>query len=233
MIEKRTVVREVKGIDIKSLNYSLFAYNILRSAQRDVSSRLGQAVELSYRHTPIGGWDYGGILGIHTRLYFPGIGRHHAIRIDNDRHIKEHGEQTGTFGDYNSYRSFTDYAKFPRGISPASNDELYSFKGDYIMPLMNPDFNIRGVMYLKRITMNLFFDYSKASQQLQVSETGERIKKTMNFKSFGTELRAELHPFRFVFPVSLGYRYAYIPNTKKHYHEVLFSAGLAGLMVGK
>ncbi len=233
IIEKDKVTYEIEGIDIKSLYYKLFAYNVLRSTQRDVTSRFAQVIELSYRHTPINGWDYGSIFGAHTSLYFPAIGRHHSIRIDNDWHIKKHGEQGGTFSDYNYYRTFTDYAKFPRGINQVNNDELYSFKGDYIMPLINPDFNLRGVMYLKRITMNMFFDYSKASQQLQVSKTGEWVKNVRNFKSYGTELRAEMHPFRFVYPLSLGYRYAYIPNTNKHYNEILFSIGLANLMSNK
>ena len=222
-----------RGLDFKSLDYSLFAYNILRSTQRDVASRFGQVVELNYRHTPINGWDYGSIFGVHTRLYFPAIGRHHAIRIDNDWHTKNHGEYYVTSGNYNYYRTLPDYAKFPRGINQVSNNELYSFKSDYMMPLIDPDLNIKGVMYLKRITTNLFFDYTRASQQLQNTTTGIWTKKTKNYKSLGTELRAELHPFRFVFPISIGYRYAYIPDTKSNYHEVLFSMGLASIVVGK
>jgi len=222
-----------KGIDFKSIDYSLFAYNLLRTTQRDVSTRYGQVLELNYRHTPFNGMDYGHIIGAHTRLYFPAIARHHAIRIDNDYHIKENGDHNGTIGDYNYYNVFTDFAKFPRGIQRVRNDELYSLKADYMMPLFNPDFNIRGIMYLKRITMNAFFDYSKATQKRQITETGEWITAQKEYKSMGTELRAELHPFRFVFPVSMGYRYAYIPHSKKHYHEFLFSMGLAGLVVGK
>ncbi|WP_289054721.1 TolB family protein [Carboxylicivirga marina] len=221
-----------EGIDIKSTNYSFFAYNLLRSTQRDVASRWGQVLELSYRNTPFGGWDYGSILGIHSRLYFPGIGRHHAIRIDNDWHFKEKGEIHKSGETYNHHLIFSDYVRFPRGVNGIVNDDLYSFKGDYMMPLLSPDFNIPGLVYLKRITTNLFYDFSQATQRLQYTETKDWITNKYNFSSLGTEIRGELHPFRFVFPISLGYRYAYLPESKEHYHEVLFSMGLSGIIVG-
>jgi hypothetical protein len=222
-----------KGIDITSLDYTLFAYNLLRTTQRDVSTRWGQVLELKYRNTPFNGWDYGNIFGIHTRLYFPGFIRHHAIRIDNDWHTKDRGDYYYSDGTFNVYRSFSDFANFPRGVNSVSNDELYSFKADYMLPIANPDFNIPGVMYLKRITANLFYDYSQTTLKLQETETNNWIKSKRDFSSIGTEIRAELHPFRFVFPVKMGYRYAYIHDKSEHYHEVLFSMGLAGIVVGK
>ncbi len=225
--------RQYEGIDIKSVDYSLFAYNLLRTTQRDVASRWGQVVELNYQHTPFAGWNYGSLLGIHTRLYLPGFGRHHAIRVDNDWQSKEKGEANGQMSEYNRFRMYSDYIKFPRGIERFYNDQLYSFKGDYMMPLINPDLNIPGLMYLKRITANLFYDYSKAQQKLQVAETGEWIKQSAEVSSLGLELRGELHPFRFVFPITVGYRYAYLPDSEKNYHELLLSMGVSGLVIGK
>ncbi|TRX66305.1 hypothetical protein [Carboxylicivirga sp. M1479] len=232
IIEKSKTTEIAEGLDIRSLDYSFFAYNLLRSTQRDIASRWGHVMELSYRHTPMGGNNYGSILGVHTRLYFPGIGRHHSIRIDNDWHTKEKGELYQKGHTYNHFYIFSDYVRFPRGVQSITNDELYSFKGDYILPLMNPDLNIPGILYLKRITANLFYDFSLASQNLQYADTGAWTSREYDFSSFGTELRGELHPFRFVFPISVGYRYAYIPNGKQHYHEMLLSMGLASIVVG-
>ncbi|MBR8535371.1 hypothetical protein KDU71_07350 [Carboxylicivirga sediminis] len=228
-----TEQRNYLGIDIKSVDYSLFAYNLLRTTQRDVATRWGQVIELNYRHTPMDGWNYGSILGLHTRLYFPGIGRHHAIRIDNGWQKKTKGDTNGQMGNYNSYRLYSDYLNFPRGVDRFYNDELYSFKGDYMMPVLNPDFNIPGVLYLKRITTNLFYDYAQATQHLQLTETNQWITQTASVSSFGTEIRGELHPFRFVFPITVGYRYARLPDTSNNHHEFLLSMGLSGLVVGK
>ncbi len=222
-----------QGIDIKSVDYSLFAYNLLRTTQRDVATRWGQVIELNYRHTPFAGWNYGSILGVHTRLYFPGIGRHHAIRIDNGWQKKTKGDANGQMGNYNSYRMYSDYLNFPRGVDRFYNDELYSFKGDYMMPVLNPDLNIPGVLYLKRITTNLFYDYAHATQRLEVTETRQWTTQTASVSSFGTEIRAELHPFRFVFPITVGYRYARLPDMRKNHHEFLLSMGISGLVVGQ
>ncbi len=232
--DKDTITYTVEGIDVKTLDYNLFAYNLLRSTQRDVASRFGQVLEMTYRHTPLSGRNYGSILGLHSRLYFPGVGRHHSIRINNDWQIKQRGEQVKRDGTtYNIYRTLPDYISFPRGISRYNNDQLYSLKADYIMPLINPDFNIKGIMYLKRITMNLFYDYSKAQQDLQYSDTGDWVTAKGDFQSLGTELRAEFHPFRFVFPMTAGYRYAYLPDTGEHYHEALVSFGISGIVTGE
>ena len=222
-----------QGFNIKSTDYSLFAYNLLRTTQRDVATRWGQIVELKYRNTPFDGSDYGSIFGIHTRLYFPGFGRHHAIRIDNDWHQKKRGDFYYSNDTYNIYKGFSDFARFPRGVNSVSNDDLYSFKADYMLPVANPDFNIPGLIYLKRITANLFYDYSHAIIRLQETATNNWIKSQRDFCSVGAEVRGEFHPFRFVFPMKMGYRYAYLHDTKAHYHEILFSMGFAGVVVGR
>lgn len=237
-VDNQWVTKETEKIDVDAthsqpINYGLFMYNIHNRSQRDVSSRWGQLIELSYRHTPIGGIDLGSIIGIHTRLYFPGLMQHHSIRLDNDWHKKDRGEQYFSNETRKYYRYFNDFVRFPRGITPFQNDELYSFKGDYIFPLINPDWNLPGVIFLKRITTNLFFDYSLSSMHIQDSDTNNWTKYKDEYYSFGSEFRAELHPLRFVFPISVGYRYAYLPKTNNHYNEFLLGIGFTGFSLGK
>ncbi|MCU4177187.1 TolB family protein [Carboxylicivirga sp. N1Y90] len=232
LVINEQTTRTTKKSEIRSIDYGLFLYNLHTASQRDISSRWGQVVELSYRHTPFGGMNFGSIIGLHTRIYFPGIGRHHALKIDNDWHRKNYGEKYSNNDTYNFHYSFSDFVKFPRGISQRSNTELYSLKADYTMPMMNPDLNIPGFIYLKRITMNLFYDYSYAMLERQLVDNGQWTKSTSNYQSMGTELRAALHPFRFIFPITVGYRYAYIPENKDNYHEFLLSIGLSGVALG-
>ncbi len=231
-IEKETIEKHIPSTHAQPLNYGLMLYNIQNRSARDLSSKWGQVVELSYRHTPVGGTNIGDILGLHTRLYFPGIGKHHSIRIDNDWQKKNPGEKYDHNDTRNYYYYFADFVRFPRGVTKASNDELYSFKGDYLLPLINPDLNVPGVIYLKRITANLFYDYSTSSLAIQDYNTNEWSRQSETFQSLGTELRAEFHALRFVFPFSIGYRYAYLPDTKNHFNEVLFSLGFNGFSLG-
>ena len=123
-------------------NYSLLAYNLQHSTRRDINKRQGQVLELKYSSLPFSDDDKQNLLAMHTRLYFPGMGRHHAIRIDNDVQTKEKGKPYLNNDGQNVYPSFTDYVTFPRGVLPQPNDQLYSFKGDYMLPLLDPDLNI-------------------------------------------------------------------------------------------
>ncbi|MBI9063645.1 MAG: hypothetical protein JEZ14_16810 [Marinilabiliaceae bacterium] len=232
-LTEETITRKTESIEFTSMEYKLFAYNLKRSAQRDVTTRWGQVVEFNYRHTPVGTNDYGSIIGLHTRLYFPGIGRHHSIRLDNDYHRKDRGDKRKTENELNYYLDLPDFVKFPRGVNGINNDndELYSFKGDYLFPLMNPDWNVPGVLYMKRITMNLFYDYSLSVMNRQNSTTSQWTRYENTFQSMGSEIRGELHPFRFVFPITVGYRYAWLPETKNHFHEFLLSLNFSGFSV--
>lgn len=234
IIDNQIITDETETINIDAIHfypvkYSLFMYNIHSRSERDVTSRWGQVLELDYRHTPLGGLSFGSIFGIHTRLYFPGLIKHHSLRIDNDWQKKKHGDKINS---NNDFYYFNDYVDFPRGINRQTNNELYSFKGDYIFPLANPDWNVPGVIYLKRITTNLFFDYSYYTMQGLNLDTDTWLNYNSNLYSLGTEFRAELHPFRFVFPISLGYRYAYLPKQNNHFNEVLLSMNFSGFSIG-
>jgi hypothetical protein len=223
-----------EGYRINTLNYGIFAYNLQKRTTRDIATRWGQIIELKYRHTPSGNYNFGSLIGTHTRLYFPGIGRHHAIRIDNDWHSKQRGDLRGINGQgYRINYGFSDYAKYPRGYQPQYNDDLYSFKGDYMLPLWNPDLSISSALYVKRISMNLFYDYSQSSFKLQEDESLNWRQTTRHFQSVGMEARALTHVFRFVFPFQFGYRYAYLPMEKQHYNEFLFAISFSGYVLNE
>jgi len=217
------------GLSYTTLNYSLLAYNLQHSTRRDINKRQGQVLELKYSSLPFSDDDKQNLLAMHTRLYFPGMGRHHAIRIDNDVQTKEKGKPYLNNDGQNVYPSFTDYVTFPRGVLPQPNDQLYSFKGDYMLPLLDPDLNIPGVMYLKRISMSVFYDYSYAIYKTQNTSNQEWLTSKNRYESVGTELRAEMHAFRFIAPLTMGYRYAYLPQTNSHFHEFLFGIGFDSL----
>ncbi len=223
---------EAEGYNINTINYGLFFYNIQKRSQRDVTSRWGQVLQFKYRHSPYGDYDFGSLIGVHSRVYLPGFFKHHAIRIDNDWQKKKRGDFAGTNSQgYRIQYGFPDFIKFPRGYVAEYNDELYSLKNDYMFPLWNPDLSIGSLMYFKRININLFYDYSKASYKVQHNDTQNWLFGKNNYQSTGFEARAVVHLLRFVFPFEIGYRYAYRISDKKSYHEFLFSMNFAGYAV--
>ena len=119
----------------------------------------------------------------------------------------------------------------PRGYVAEYNDELYVLKSDYMLPVWSPDFSAGSLAYFKRINMNLFYDYSKASYKIQNSNNQEWYYSEKSYQSTGAEVRAVVHLLRFVFPFEFGYRYAYRFDDRKSYHEFLFSVNFAGYAV--
>ncbi len=220
------------GYDINTLDYGLFFYNIRKRSQRDIASRWGQVLQLKYRNSPYGDYNFGSLTGVHSRVYLPGIFKHHAIRIDNDWQKKLRGDYAGDNSQgYRIHYGFPDFIKFPRGYVAEYNDELYVLKSDYMLPVWSPDFSAGSLAYFKRINMNLFYDYSKASYKIQNSNSQEWYYSEKSYQSTGAEVRAVVHLLRFVFPFEFGYRYAYRFDDRKSYHEFLFSVNFAGYAV--
>lgn len=221
-----------EGYNINTIDWGLFLYNIQKRSQRDVTSRWGQVLQFKYRHSPYGDYDFGSLTGVHSRIYLPGFFKHHAIRIDNDWQKKLRGDYSGDNSEgYRTQYGFPDFIKFPRGYTAKYNDELYVLKNDYILPVWNPDINIGGLAYFKRIIMNLFYDYSKASYKIQNSSNQAWFYSKKRYQSTGAEVRTTVHLLRFVFPFEFGYRYAYRLSDNKSYHEFLFSMNFAGYVV--
>ncbi len=215
----------------QSVEYSLYFHRLLRQSARDVAPRLGQIAEVLYKKTQSSDKDYGSILGFYTKLYFPGVLKHHSFRIENDYQYKILGDVIATRSDVKQFQRLGNYFNFPRGYSTYQNDKMYSFKGDYIFPLCNPDLNLPGIFYLKRITTNLFYDYTKTKQKVEY-KSGETFHVNHIYSSTGLELRGEVHAFRFMFPITVGYRYARLLELNQNKHEILMGINISGFSIG-
>ncbi len=223
----------IPDMDYSSMEYGLYFHRIKKSSQRDVSSRWGQIIEFKYQHNPIGKSNYGSISMLRSRLYFPGLGLHHSIRLDNEYQYKTKGDRYKSNSDFITKYRFGDYFNLPRGYNNQSNDRLYSIKLDYIFPLCNPDLSLGGLMYLKRITSNIFFDYSKIWEDYTVKTSGYSFTQKQNFKSVGMEFKGDVNVFRFLFPLTIGYRYARLIDLNQNYSEFIVGMNISGFSLGK
>ncbi len=221
-----------EGYYINSFKYQLFLYNLRKRSYRDVATRWGQVLQIVYRHSPYGNYDFGSIAGVHSTVYFPGIFRHHSIRIDNDWHKKRRGDFAGVNSSgYRINYGFNDFIKFARGHTAKYNDELYTLRNNYMLPVWDPDLSLGSLAYFKRFTLNLFYDLSKAKYTLQNNDTGNWVSTSKDYQSTGFELRLTVHALRFIFPLNIGYRYSYLINENKSHQEFLFSINFSGYTV--
>jgi len=211
------------GYSLGVMEYDLFGYNLRKGSSLDVDTRWGQVIELNYRNSIWGTLDQGSQMAIFTKLYFPGIGRHHAIKLQNDFQWQAGGDMTSSGM---TQQHLTSIVTMPRGYALMDGKYIYSLKTNYNMPLMNPDFSLGGLFYLKRVTANLFYDFSSRYYQSNIYEPFS----TKYYQSIGTELMAEIHVARFLLPIGIGGRFAYLPEEESSYSELLISLNLSGFM---
>jgi len=178
-------------IQTMDIGISFSQYQI--STQKDVYPKLGQSANLLYRDTPFGNNDMGSILGAAANLYFPGMLRHHGIWLYG-------GYQQRWEADRLSY-SYADIIYYPRGYSGEYDEKLLSLKANYKLPFWYPDFSAGSVIYLKRLKINLFYDWAQ----------GENIGNDNDYHSAGCELTADFHVLRFVAPIEMGLRSIWFP----------------------
>jgi len=197
VIHDKTTPAKFTSGSVNTVDYRVYAYNYIRSNYQDMFPKWGQNLNVVYQHTPFGSNNMGSIFGIATNLYFPGILRHHGIRIYGgfqqrwDRLV--YGYQ------------FSNVIAYPRGITSAYNEYLVSLLSNYKFPFFRIDASLGSVLYIKRFKLNLFYDWAN----------GWGIYGDNIYQSTGFELTSELHILRFFTPLELGVQGAYLPNDNR------------------
>jgi hypothetical protein len=203
--------------NMRSMEYRFYAYRQQRSVQRDIRPRWAQVVDVNYRHTPFSGADMGSVFSARVTGFFPGILRHHSLRLSAG--WQEHISGTPVEQTIN-YR-FSNLINYPRGITGHRDDQVAVFSADYAFPILYPDLSIPYIVYLKRISANLFIDRAYIETMIQPEEGPSYVNKDV-LNSMGVELTGNMHFFRFISPIDLGGRMYYLPENKETGFQLLF-----------
>jgi len=183
-------------------------YRYLKMAQRDIVPRWGQTLRLNYRLSPFGTFDYGTSWVVQSALYFPGLVKHHSIRLDVGGQFNESGQYL-----------FANYLLYPRGYFSQVNQKFSRIISEYRLPLCYPDWKVGPVLYLKRLKALLFYDYGEGSNKSVFRK----------YNSTGVELTGDMHLLNFVAPIELGTRGIYFPYTGTFSFEFLFNINFSSL----
>jgi Tol biopolymer transport system component len=194
----------------KVLNYNLWFYAYQRMAYRDLMPRWGYTFDLNFRYSPFGKGIFGNMISGAAGLYMPGLIEDHGIKFSLG-YQKQNPE----------IALFSNFVSFPRGYTPIVSQELLGLTMDYRFPLLYPDWNIPGLLYVKRIKAGIFQDYASNQYYSEVSSQRSGLTEG-NFYSMGTEITSDFHLARFMFPITAGVRYAYLPEFSDHRFELIF-----------
>ncbi|MEI8005315.1 MAG: hypothetical protein WCI48_03840 [Bacteroidota bacterium] len=183
---------------INLVTYNLTYYQYKRSNYQDMYYRWGQDFRFTFTNSPFGGYDLGSIWAAQADFYFPGILRHHGIWLYGG--YQQRNEKT-VYG-----YSYSEIIPYPRGYTNGYDNHLFTISLNYKFPLFCPDWSVGGVFYFKRFKLNLFYDQA-------MGDDSEKIdwKLPNLYQTIGSELTAEMHILRFVYPFELGVRPMYFP----------------------
>jgi hypothetical protein len=107
------------------------------------------------------------------------------------------------------------YIGLPRGYNSPIPNRITWLSVNYKFPFAYPDWSLNGILYCKRLKMNMFYDFSV-----------HLPKSYKPMRSIGAELTVDTHLFRTIYPFELGFRLAYLPEKDKYVSNFLFSLNL-------
>lgn len=195
-----------------SLGYRLYIHQLLKQSYLDVYPDFGLVLDGEFRHSPFGSIDAGQIKALQSVLYLPGLLKNHGLRLYGGAQQKTNNGSLG----------FSDVVRYARRWGRINTTEIYTGGADYKLPLLYPDWNIAGLLYLRRIKASLFADYSRLKGNFY--NRGEITGRfTEDISSLGTELTFDVNMLRFYAPTEIGFRASYLPELKDVYFNFLFS----------
>lgn len=177
---------------------NLSASILRRTSNLDLFPKWGVSVNFSrFKAFTLGEW--GNNTTGRIMLYLPGFLPNSSFRILNSANLLSFDHYSLSLKD------------FPRGQVVYRARDRYNLKLDYAFPVSYPDYHISGLIYLKRIKADIFFD------------AGTRLKDINWFYSSGLDLTFDYYVLRSGIKLESGIRMMYFPNARETGVEFLFS----------
>jgi hypothetical protein len=184
------------------LYYSLYASAYLRKGKKEILPRLGLVPTAGYYHAPLS-QVYGSVARLGVTAYLPGIMKHQTVRLSL-QYQKQYPLSM-------SRPAFINLMSPPRGLYDIYGEELTKLSADYVFPILYPDLELGGLIYLKRIRGALWTDYMVGTNVIIRHPEAHYEDKT--YQTLGFDLVGDLHLLRIQFPLSMGGRIIYEPET--------------------
>jgi hypothetical protein len=191
-----------RGMTILQSRFLVYRYR--RRSMRDLAPEWGQVLRWQRRSAPFESENLGVINALELTLYFPGISRHHSLRVDAAFQSQEPVKY-----------SFSGLVNLPEGYPQQSGERLQVLKSRYSFPLLYPDLDVPGILYLKRVHGGLFAGTGVISYRKVVNGSSLNEWQREGMFSWGGTVTSNFHLFRFVVPVNMTAGFAHVPSLDK------------------
>ena len=167
--------------------------NTVRQAHRDFLPPWGVVASVSYALNPTTN-DFGHLAVAYAKLYTPGFAKHHSLSLAASYQTSLGGFYSPTV---RSGLAFKSTRLLPRGFSSydIENDNYVATSLNYQLPLWYPDGGWRGVIYFKRLRLNIGGDYASFRRMCAVDSQGAIKYRREHIWSYGGDITADLNLF--------------------------------------
>ncbi|MBL0335205.1 MAG: hypothetical protein IPP73_07785 [Chitinophagaceae bacterium] len=164
----------------------------IEMAAQHIYPRLGISYSLNHRHaiTRFTGYQFIGSAAV----FLPGIMPAHSIVL------------TGSFQqrDTLSQISFSDRFAYSRGYTGRYFSRMWRMSANYHFPLLYPDWGFANLLYIQRIRLNAFYDFTKVYSKDKLTTRDQR--------SAGIEFYADTKWWN-QYPLTFGFRISRLLDT--------------------
>lgn len=185
------------------INYSILS----RLARRDLLPRYGTSLtgRMEEGRDVTGDDQRGSLQLLDGRLFLPGFALHHSLH----QQLAYERQRDDSY----QYASFVFY---PRGTRSVFLEEFFKYSANYAFPLAYPDFNLSRYLYLKRLSLNLFYD----------SLEGRFRSFDYRSSSLGWEVLFDTNLVRIALPITWGIRGSYVQEglEKEDNYEIFLNS---------
>lgn len=136
------------------------------------------------------------VYSLYAATYLPGITGHHSVYLAVGFQDSFSGFDSKSYATQHTALSrLIPHGFYTRDITA---DNMFSLSANYALPLWYPDGGIPGVLYIKRIRVNLGFDYATFNRPVfSISKKGTSLGSIRrNIYSYGGSLTFDLNVFR-------------------------------------
>lgn len=178
-------------------------------SHRDLYPRWGWTMQAQHSYS-LSPWSrMSSMAMLSSTIYTPGVLRNHSFRANIAL------QRQWPNGFYMSSRT-----GLPRGYTDRISEKLVGIKLNYAMPLLCPDLNIFSLLYIKRLSLNMFCDYTRTVEPI-VRPNGI-VLTNKELQSPGADLMIDFHAFRIGSPLRLTFTAAW-PKGEGFYYDFGFS----------
>ncbi|MDL2283520.1 hypothetical protein LJB94_03300, partial [Odoribacter sp. OttesenSCG-928-G04] len=201
-VDKADYTLSIPSNFYQALEYGIRIANYTYTTEQEINPKWGQIIQAGYRHTPWKKLKLGEQWWVSGLFYLPGFYTNHSLSL------------YGGFQKAPDNNAYSNNVMSARGIG-AYRSDMFTIRTTYQFPLVYPDWNFAGLVYIKALKGGLFFDYMQQQPK----------NKKIHNHSYGVELTADCHFLRLPFPINIGLRAGYESRTESLFADFLFNVG--------